>query len=87
MSYDHDTEDDACENLLDIIGHSAANEPNYCAPDGEFYRWETDVASPLLKSLGYTILRWYSIERDSFGPLIRGVWVRKNNKDTLLSYG
>lgn len=48
-------------------------------PDDEFdfanYReGERDILAPALRKAGYTIDgRWFSVEADSFGPLVRGV--------------
>ena len=57
------------KQLLDIIGHEAAQKPNYC---GQRYdKWEAEVAEPALHDLGFKQVRWHSGESDSFGPLSR----------------
>lgn len=58
---------------------------DYC---GTFYfRWERDVAKPYLEAQGYTDVRFYDIERDSFGPLIRGVSAQLNGRKHEWLYG
>lgn len=50
----------------------------YCNSDrrgnGKDYTdWEEDIARPAIEAAGYRDVVFYDIERDSFGPLIRGV--------------
>ena len=49
----------------------------YCGSgrDGcKSYRdWEKEIAKPAIERAGFTGVRFYSVEEDSFGPLIRGV--------------
>jgi hypothetical protein len=52
-----------------------------------YWRWENEVAKPALEKQGYTDIRFYNIERDSFGPLIRGVAASKDGKQQEFFYG
>jgi hypothetical protein len=50
----------------------------YCSSDDggkDWMDWENEVATPALEAAGYVSVSIYSIEADSFGPLIRGVLV------------
>lgn len=49
--------------------------------------WEDKVATPFLKSKGYTVGRWYTSEGDSFGPLTRAVRVVKDGQRSTFWYG
>lgn len=50
--------------------------------------WERHIAEPRLRELGYHIIGWRTTDGDSFGPLVRGVLVRKGNGPLeILTYG
>lgn len=38
----------------------------------DHYRGEATILNPQLEALGFTSIRFYNIEADSFGPLVRG---------------
>lgn len=66
----------------------------YCNNDpregnGKTYlHWESDVATAAMQAAGYTDVLFYDIERDSFGPLIRGVRATgPDGKVVRFSYG
>lgn len=60
-----------CKDLYDLItDQSLFSDPNYATRDG-YWRWEARVTE-YLKSKNLTVLSWFMIESDSFGPLIRG---------------
>lgn len=51
--------------------------------------WDSEekVIKPALEAKGYKVLSFYSIEYDSFGPLIRGIHVRKDGQFEVIWYG
>jgi hypothetical protein len=53
----------------------------------EYYNGEKDLLAPQLVKLGYTILRWYSEESDSFGPLSRACICKKDGISYKFYYG
>ena len=74
-------------DLLDIIGQEHANDLGFC-DSKDYWKWENIIAIPLLKFLGYTILKpFQTLEGDSCGPLSRGVRVMKNGVTSILWYG
>jgi hypothetical protein len=55
---------------------------------GDYYwRWEEQIATPILQSMGYTVVRWWSSDRDGFGPLERAVSVTKDGVVYEFTYG
>ncbi len=54
-----------------------------------YYEEEQTVLTPALKRHGYRVHgSWYSIEKDSFGPLVRGARaVDPDNNIVILWYG
>lgn len=88
------------KTLLDVIGHELAEyELGYCSqPSTAFpqfnnksgltwYDWEQKTARPKLSELGYRILRVYTGDGDSFGPLTRVFVVEKDGVREELMYG
>jgi hypothetical protein len=88
------------QNLLDVIGNDAADyELGFCSqPSTAFpqfnnksgltwYDWEQKTARPKLADLGYRVLRVYTGDGDSFGPLTRVFVVQKDGKEEKLIYG
>jgi hypothetical protein len=76
---------DDFEDLLQTIGDVALTD--YCAQHGRYINWEEKIASPALSAQGLTVVQWYTIDGDSFGPLVRGVKVYDNTKAMILTYG
>jgi hypothetical protein len=74
--------------LLDIIGHESADKPFYCSPE-KYWAWEINTAIPALLEKGYVIheLKFSHLERDSFGPLSRGILVSKDKVLSIAWYG
>lgn len=52
----------------------------------EYWKWEEEV-DKYLKSQGFEVIRWITLDGDSFGPLVRGVIVEKNGVTEKYSYG
>lgn len=50
-------------------------------------RMETEIYTPALEKLGYTVGKWYTSEGDSFGPLSRSVAVTKDGQSFTVWYG
>lgn len=60
-------EEEEAQDLLSFLGDAASKF--------SFERWsegEHDILSPALEARGYTQVRFYMLEEDSFGPLMRG---------------
>lgn len=53
----------------------------------DYWKWEETIATPRLIELGYIVIRWWSPNYDSFGPLVRGVDVEKDGVKYTLTYG
>ena len=55
----------------------------------DYLESEKKVINPFLKSLGYLVIgSWYSVEKDSFGPLIREIEVEfPNGNHGVIWYG
>ncbi len=53
----------------------------------EYWRWEQQIATPRLQSLGFTVVRWWTEDGDSFGPLVRAVTVEWYGDEYVLTYG
>lgn len=49
--------------------------------------WERNIATPSLEKLGYTVGRWYTGEKDSFGPLSRLAIISKDGTTSIVRYG
>lgn len=80
-----DTEDEGLD-LSELIGEDLFNHPD-CYSLTFFRRWEDDIATPALVSAGYRVIRWYSGDHDSFGPLVRCAVVEKDGRRKTYSYG
>ena len=53
-----------------------------------YYQDEALFSDKVLKPLGYTKIDWFSVERDSFGPLVRGVTaINKDSQEEKATYG
>jgi hypothetical protein len=86
------------KSLLDVIGRDCATEVlGFCMqpsaitrypPDQKWYwNWEDETAKQALEKLGYKVIRWYSSDSDSFGPLVRVVVVEKDGIKSEMWYG
>ena len=54
----------------------------------EYHSSELNLMKPALEKLGFTEVRFFTMERDSFGPLLRGcVAVDKQGKTQEFYYG
>lgn len=58
-----------------------------CFDSHAYWRWEDDIATPALKARGFEVGRWWTIDGDSFGPLVRGVRLTKDGATHTYSYG
>lgn len=82
----HDDEnDDMSLNLFDVI--ETDDYTDYCGEGYRFQLWEQNVAKPLLEAKGYRVIRVYSTEYDSFGPLGRAFVVEKDGEVVEVYYG
>lgn len=82
--------------LVNLIGWDiCTSELGYCMQPSSYtpnqklfyWDWETKTAEPKLKELGYKVIRWFTGDGDSFGPLTRVVVVEKDGKREELMYG
>lgn len=58
-----------------------------CGTGPRYTDWESNVATPALEKLGYTVGRWYTGEKDSFGPLSRLAIISKDGTTSIVVYG
>ncbi len=72
------------KDLLDVIGHDAADHPEYCR---DYCAWEYQVAAPRLRTIGWKLYGWRDGDRDSFGPLTRYCVAELDGKTHHLMYG
>ena len=70
-------------DLFAVIGEVPMTD--YCGQS--YWNWEDKIATPALEALGYKVIRWYSEDSDSFGPLVRAVKVEKDGAKQVLQYG
>jgi len=74
------------KNLLDVLkGIDTSESSGYCNCDYHsnhptYYDWERNIAKPALEALGYRCVVFADGERDSFGPLSRLVYAKKENE-------
>lgn len=73
-------------DLSELVPDDAFNHPD-CFNSANYWRWEQDVAQPIIEQQGYRVLRWFSTDQDSFGPLVRAVEVEKDDEVKRFSYG
>ena len=52
-----------------------------------YYAEEKEKIKPKLEGLGYDSVEFWTIEGDSFGPLVRGVRAKKDGQIHQWSYG
>ena len=71
-------------SLLDVI---APDDWVDYGDERRWPEWERRVAGPLLAAAGYRILRAYTAEGDSFGPLLRCFVAEKDGRCYRLYYG
>lgn len=70
--------------LFDVLGDDVTG------PDfrGDAYReWEQNVATPALRRKGFEVIRWYSDDEDSYGPLCRVAVCVKDGARATFFYG
>lgn len=72
-------------NLLDAINVDTSDSSHFC--DREYYLWEDNIAKPALEALGYKDIVFADGERDSFGPLTRIVYAKKDDISIKFIYG
>lgn len=73
------------KDLSELVPDAAFEDPRCYSR--RYWEWEKEVATPHITAAGFTIVRWYSTEADSFGPLIRAVDVKKDDVLTTYFYG
>lgn len=78
--------EDLDRDLSELVPDWLLNHSDFCH-SRNYGRWENDVGEPHLVACGYKVLRWYSIDEDRFGPLVRAVDVEKNGKTETYFYG
>ena len=72
---------------LDALIHHLGGEFNedYC---GQFYwRWEERIATPLLNKANVRVVKFWTGDGDSFGPLVRCVRCVVDDTSIQLCYG
>jgi hypothetical protein len=74
------------KDLSELIGEEAFMHKD-CFDSQRYALWEREVAEPLLRTQGYEVLRWWSEDEDSFGPLVRCVEVRRDGVTATYFYG
>ncbi len=83
---DRPTEDDE-PDLLDLLPEDIVNHPA-CFDSKRYREWEEQIATPVLRSLGWEPKNWRTTDGDSFGPLVRTVTlVRHDGVTKDYSYG
>ena len=70
-------------DLLEVLG--TVSMEGYCS--SSYWEWEANIAKPALSVLGYTDIKFYNGEVDSFGPLSRIVRCIKDGVSVQLMYG
>lgn len=78
--------DDEGRDLAEIVPDDAFNHPS-CFDSSAYGQWEREIAQPYLEREGYRVLRWYSTDEDSFGPLVRAADVERDGEQTTFIYG
>lgn len=73
-------------NLLDLLPDDICNHPD-CFDSVHYDRWESEIATPALRALGYEPSNWRTTDGDSFGPLVRGVDLTKDGETKSYFYG
>lgn len=73
-------------DLGEVLAPQYFNHPD-CFDSTHYARWERNIAEPALKEAGYEVLQWFSIDEDSFGPLVRGCLLRKDHLSEAFFYG
>lgn len=84
MEMEHDETDE--KDLFDILPEELANDPR-CFDSRRYLEWERDVATPALEAMGYRVSNWRTTDGDSFGPLVRGVTLKKDGHAEDYFYG
>src|ERR1700685_1695920 len=77
---------DLCTDALGYCVQPSSN-PIFPTKAPYYWNWELITAEPKLRELGYSIVRWYTGDGDSFGPLTRVVIVEKDGVREALVYG
>ena len=75
------TEIDLCDLLPKETEHPL------CFDSVGYSQWETEIAEPALRALGYDVKGWRMLDGDSFGPLVRGVTLIKDGVRHKAFYG
>lgn len=73
-------------DLSDLVPDDAFTHPD-CFSSASYWRWEKEVAQPIIEEKGYRVIRWFSTDQDSFGPLVRAVEVEKDGEIKQFTYG
>ena len=67
-------EEEEAPDLLDVVGEEIANRITFSSVT--YIEEEEEILKPALEAKGFKDITFYMIERDSFGPLIRGCVAR-----------
>ena len=74
-------------NDLGVIIPDALFSHPHCYSSKHYSQWEKEIAEPFLIEKGYKVLKWYSTDEDSFGPLVRAVDTEKEGIKQTFFYG
>jgi len=85
MSAAEDNEQEELD-LLELLSEEILSHPLFMH-SREYWKWEQQVAAPELVKLGYEVQSWIMLDGDSFGPLVRGVYLKKDGVAQLYAYG
>lgn len=70
--------------LNSIIDNQLFNHP-LCFDAYQYSTWEHKIATPAIENKDLTVLRWFTLEGDSFGPLTRNVYISTPNKKIFIA--
>lgn len=73
-------------DLYDLISDELCNHRDFCNST-TFRFWEQDIATPELIKQGFEVGSWWTVDGDSFGPLVRAVELTKDGEKKVYTYG
>ena len=80
------SEDQEDLDLGDLLPDEVFNHPD-CFDSSRYWKWEDEIATPALREKGFEVGSWFSVEEDSFGPLIRAVRLKAESTWQTYYYG
>ncbi len=72
-------------DLFSLLPPDLKKDPRAFDSHGDMHKWDHDVCWWLIAH-GYESNRFYTVDGDSFGPLVRGVKLRKFGEEQWLLY-